>query len=277
MNILVIPTRHERNAVLKALPGAIPVPDQPVLTWQAGNLRILESGMGMERVTALLPHLDMLLSRNAPNPGQEHLPSSTHSTPFRGACAIPPDGGEAVWLFGWCGGLSTDLGVSDLVLADCTVLGDGQSIAHPPDGDLVAHVEQVAQNMDQRFVAGPVLTSERVLITVADKEAGRATGAVAVEMEAGPLARWAVDRGLSFVHLRVVLDPATSALPPERKRPKRRTRSALGATLQRYLVRPPRDWPAIWRLGRQFVHASRTMTRTIAALTQAGGPLGAED
>jgi len=182
-------------------------------------------------------------------------------------------GGEAVWLFGWCGGLSADLDVSDLILANRTILGDGQSIAHPPDDDLVAHVEQLAQNLGQRFVAGPVLTSERVLITVADKEAGRATGAVAVEMEAGPLARWAADRGLPFVHLRVVLDPATSALPSEPKRPKRRTRSALGATVQRYLVRPPRDWPAVFRLGRQFVRASKTMTRTIAALAQPGGPL----
>ena len=246
MPILVIPTRHERRAALQALPGAVAMPDQPVSTWQVGGLRLLESGMGLARVEALLPHLE----------------------------ALAP---EAVWLFGWCGGLSADLDVSDLVLADRTILEDGQSISHPPDKDLVAHVEQLAQDLGQRLVVGPVLTSERVLITVADKKAGRETGAVAVEMEAGPLARWAVDRGLPFVHLRVVLDPATSALPPEGKRPKRRARTELGATLQRYLSRPPRAWSAVWRLHRQFLSASQTMTRTIAALTRPGGALEAKN
>ena len=111
MPILVIPTRHERRAALQALPGAVSVSDQPVSTWQVGGLRLLESGMGLERVRALLPHLE----------------------------ALAP---EAVWLFGWCGGLSADLDVSDLV-------ADLAALVSTPEVD----VTHIVTALDADFVA----------------------------------------------------------------------------------------------------------------------------
>jgi adenosylhomocysteine nucleosidase len=60
---------------------------------------------------------------------------------------------------------------------------------------------------------GPILTVSRALYTPAEKAARREAGALAVEMEAYPLAGWAAERGLPFVHARVILDPFDEPLP----------------------------------------------------------------
>jgi hypothetical protein len=93
-----------------------------------------------------------------------------------------------------------------------------------------------------------------------------------VEMEAEPLARWALARGVPFVHLRVVLDPASTATPSARPGGERREADSARAYLLRALSRP-RAWPATWQLFRQAGQASRVLTGAIRALAQPGGPL----
>ena len=249
MRVLIVPTEIERRPVRRALLAAAPWAPEDGLDWRVGDLLVVESGVGPAAMAAMLPRLD----------------------------ALAP---AAVWLFGWCGGLAADLAVGDLALADATVLraGDGAvtRIAHPPPEALVAQVRRVAQALGVRLAVGPVLTSDRVLATVADKQAGAGTGAVAVEMEAGPLARWAAARGTPFVHLRVVLDPLRSALPSERLHGDEEDGDGEWAFFARALLHP-RDWGAVWRLVRQVRLARRAMTRTIAGLAGPGGPLAAGD
>ena len=244
---IVVPSRPERQSVLEALPGAQPEAGWDVPAWRAGTLLIVEPGVGPEKAAVLLSGLE----------GQDV---------------------DALWLFGWCGGLSRDLKVGDLVLAGAT-LADGASAgpqnapaSHPPDEAIRTHVGRVAGDLGLRLAVGPVLTSERVLATVADKRAGATTGAVAVEMEAGPLARWAVARSVPFVHLRVVLDPVASALP-EVPLPADEHGNAPPHALLWYTLTHPREWPALWALMQQARTARRTMASVIAALTQSGGPL----
>jgi adenosylhomocysteine nucleosidase len=62
-------------------------------------------------------------------------------------------------------------------------------------------------------IVGPLLTVGRALYTPAEKAAHRDAGALAVEMEAYPLAAWAAERNLPFVHARVILDAFDEALP----------------------------------------------------------------
>jgi hypothetical protein len=213
--------------------------------------------MGPERVAMLLPHLDRLL----------------------------PD---VVWLFGWCGGLTKDLRTGDLVLADATVLRNGvpDRITHSPPDRVLAQVRAVAADLDARLTVGPMLTSNRALLSADEKRTGAQSGAVAVEMEAGPLARWASARHVSFVHLRVVLDHGysaegvgaqadRSALPPERTHKDGYRRGSMWAYLLRTAL-PPSQWRAIWRLIRQVPMATRAMTRAVAALALPGGPLSPE-
>ena len=122
------------------------------------------------------------------------------------------------------------------------------------------------------MVVRPVLTSDEVLASVEQKQAGAATGAVAVEMEAGPLARWTIARSVQFVHLRVVLDPVASALPATPLPTDEHGHTPPHALLWHALTHP-REWPALWGLMHQARTARRTMAVVIAALTRPGGPL----
>jgi nucleoside phosphorylase len=106
-------------------------------------------------------------------------------------------------LLGWAGGLADDLAVGDIVLAD-RALSAGRSdvscLALPLPGTARVH-------------RGPVLTAGHVIAAPAAKRAAAAGGALAVEMEAYPLAAWAAQHEATFVHGRVILDTVDDALP----------------------------------------------------------------
>jgi nucleoside phosphorylase len=248
MRVLIVPTHWETEAVLGALSDAVPEPGWDVPAWRAGDILMVEPGMGPDLAAALLPCLELLEP-------------------------------QAVWIYGWCGGLTPDLGVGDLVLADVTIFmgEDGlvTRVLHLAPDSLLAEVRRLAQELGRRMVVGPVLTSGHVLSSVEQKRAGAASGAVAVEMEAGPLARWASGRSLPFVHLRVVLDPVESALPSTELPTDEHGYAQRGALLSHTLTHPG-EWPSLWRLFRQIRTARRVMTDVIRALARPGGPLGPE-
>lgn len=245
MFVLIVPTRWETKATLRSLPGAAPDPTWDVPAWHVGDLLIVEPGMGPDLAAAVLPRLEMLEI-------------------------------QSVWLFGWCGGLRPELGAGDLALADATISmreDDPKTwISHPAPGSLIEEVRRLAHKLGRRMVVGPVLTSDHVLSSVEQKQAGAVTGAVAVEMEAGPLAHWATGRSLPFVHLRVVLDPLESALPPT-EFPTDDHGYAPRRDLLFHALTHPGEWPALWRLSKQIRIARRVMTEVIGALARPGGPL----
>jgi nucleoside phosphorylase len=109
-----------------------------------------------------------------------------------------PLGGLA--LVGWAGGLSPDLAVGDVVLAYASV--DGQGVRVP-----CTVIELPGAKV------GALLTASEPLLTPQAKSDAWKGGALAVEMEAYPLAEWARERGLPFVHARVILDPVGEDLP----------------------------------------------------------------
>ena len=246
MRILILPTRWESRAALRSLPGALPEPEWDVPTWRVGNLLIVEPGIGPELMAALLPHVESL-------------------------------GPHAVWLFGWCGGLTPELRVGDLVLADATILSErdhdlATRISHPPPDPLLAQVRCLAEKLNLQMIVGPVLTSDHLLTSVEEKRTATATGAVAVEMEAGPLALWTATRCLPFIHLRIVLDPLVSPLPSTRLLTDEHRRVSRRALLFHALTHP-RDWSALWNLIRQARAAGQVTADVIAALTQPDCPL----
>ena len=106
-------------------------------------------------------------------------------------------------LLGWAGGLRDDLAVGDIVIAD-RALAAGRS-----DVNCLAP----ALPGTARVHRGPVLTAGHVVAAPAAKRSTAACGALAVEMEAYPLAAWAAQHEVPFVHGRVILDTVADALP----------------------------------------------------------------
>jgi hypothetical protein len=67
--------------------------------------------------------------------------------------------------------------------------------------------------VSRAFTAGPVLSADHVVTSVAEKSGLARTGAIAVEMEAEALAERAESWGVPFYCVRVVTDTAAEALP----------------------------------------------------------------
>jgi adenosylhomocysteine nucleosidase len=103
-------------------------------------------------------------------------------------------------LVGVAGGLDASLAAGDIVLASAALDEEGRqapcTVLSLPGAAI-----------------GPIVTVHRAVYTPAEKAAARSTGALAVEMEAYPLAAWAMQRMLPFVHARVILDSVDEALP----------------------------------------------------------------
>jgi len=157
-------------------------------------------------------------------------------------------------LLGWAGGLSPHLAAGDLVVADAALDGGGQRVPLlPPDlpGATV----------------GPLLSAPALLLTAQAKRDARSSGALAVEMEAYPLAAWAAARNLPFVHARIILDTASDALPDlgdaldvlGRVRPARLIRRLLGRP------RTALSLLALARRVRELEPALQALARALAA------------
>lgn len=103
-------------------------------------------------------------------------------------------------LLGWAGGLRADLKAGHVVLAT-QALREGRPAVECRLLDLPG------------AILGPILTVPTALLTAQEKIDAQASGALAVEMEAYPLAEWAARRGLPFLHARVILDAFDESLP----------------------------------------------------------------
>lgn len=111
---------------------------------------------------------------------------------------------DAIISFGLAGGLDPALPAGSLVVPR-VVVASGQMFA--ADARLTAALGGVTH---ERLAMG-----ERIVADVAGKAAlWAATGAVAVDLESGAVARAAQTRGIGFAVLRAVCDPGDADLPP---------------------------------------------------------------
>jgi adenosylhomocysteine nucleosidase len=116
-------------------------------------------------------------------------------------CQSLPELPTCLVLIGWAGGLTPDLTVGEIICADLA-LREGQ----PPLPCSPLPLPGVH--------TGPVLTVPQALLTPIEKSrAHQASGALAVEMEAYPIAAWAHQHNIPFIHLRVISDRWDESLP----------------------------------------------------------------
>ena len=196
-------------------------------------------------------HLDPDVWLQISGPGPERA--------ARAANALLEVGCTALVSWGVAAGIASELAAGCLVLPECIVTG-GERL--PTDAPwrtaLLGRVHDALP-----CSTGALVHSDGVVASPRDKEElFRRSGAVAVDMESGAVARAAWRAGVPFLAVRVVADPADLALPQAalcaldadgRTRPMR----ILGA-----LVRRPREIPALLRLARHF-RAARATLRTV--------------
>ncbi len=134
-------------------------------------------------------------------PPGDRAPDALEACPVRG---------ETVSLLvstGFCGGLQPELRTGDLVLTD-TIRHRGEEIHVARD--LLGRVHQTLDRFGARI--GPCESVSHVADGAKKRELV-GTGAISVDMESGPLARWALRCEIPFLVLRVVLDPLDVDLP----------------------------------------------------------------
>jgi adenosylhomocysteine nucleosidase len=172
-------------------------------------------------------------------------------------------GARALVSCGLAGALSPALEPGSVVLPSSVLRADGTHF----DTDFNWR-ERLAVALRTRFAVdeGPLLDSADVIGTPgAKRRAAETSGAVAVDMESGAVARAAVEAGVPFVVLRVVADGAADSLPAGVDdwvdgTGRRRLAPIVDAALR------PAHWPMLWMLARRYRKARGTLTAVAGEL-----------
>lgn len=160
-------------------------------------------------------------------------------------------GAAALISFGVAAGLDPALKPGSLVIASEVLYDD---ILYPCDAAL-------AGRWGARH--GRMLTSPVPVVTAGEKARLFATtGACAVDMESGPVARIALERNLPFACVRAVCDPAHRTLPPAALVALDRGGHIAPLRLLASLARDPRQIGTLLALGRDAAAARAALKKT---------------
>jgi nucleoside phosphorylase len=184
-----------------------------------------------------------------------------------GALAADPAlaGARALLVAGLAGGCDPRTRPGDLVVAEAIGQEPG-GVWRPTDAALRAAARRVLEAAGLRHHAGRLLTVPAPVATPEAKaETWRRQGALAVEMESGPVAAWAAARGLPVLAVRAIADGPADRLPARLLElvdsRGRLSPGALGAVL-----RQPALLADGWRLWRRSRLALRRLARCLDAL-----------
>lgn len=177
---------------------------------------------------------------------------------------------SAVLSVGCAGALITGLSCGQLVLAPEVCMPDAadatQLQRYPVDEQLLTHTRTAAQRAGVLVAEGALFTSEKVLFTPEEKaQRGQETGAIAVEMESGVHAAFALTRRLPFLAVRVILDGVQMRLPAIKglTTPEGEVRTLKAAW---HVATHPHHLPALLALQRARATASAAIRHVCHAL-----------
>jgi adenosylhomocysteine nucleosidase len=187
-----------------------------------------------------------------------------------GARRLIGAGATALVSFGVAGGLDPALAAGALLLPEALISPDGTRYPTAREWR-----ERVSAAVAQRHpvCGGALLTCREPLFSPADKASAlRQTGAVAVDMEGAAIAEVAAQRGLPFLAVRSVLDAAGDTLPMALLAAIDPRGATSVVRLIAAVIRAPREWPDLLRLGRRCVAASRPLLSVARSGALAAAP-----
>ena len=161
-----------------------------------------------------------------------------------GAAARRSGPAQVVISTGVCGALDPKLQVGDIFVASAV-------------NDVACQVPWA----DVPFQSGKLVSQDQVAVTVDDKRSlANATGAAAVEMEAAAAAEYARETGARFYCIRAVSDTADESFPLDFNAARdEEGRFRINYILGQAMMRPLTAFPALMRLRRNALHASRAL------------------
>ena len=159
---------------------------------------------------------------------------------------------DAIVSLGFCGALDPDLAIADIVVGTTIFAGGRAFAAQVPTAGLPHRL-------------GPVCSLDHVARTAAEKSELRATGAIAVEMEAAGVAERAQSLGVPFFCIKSVTDLAGEDMANDfnaalRSDGRFDTMKILASSLRKPWVR----LPELFRLRRRCARAARALGDFIA-------------
>jgi adenosylhomocysteine nucleosidase len=169
------------------------------------------------------------------------------------------EGAEALVSFGLAGGLDPTLRPGALIVPSAVIARDARYATDPA-------LSGVLGGMTPHHVLG----ADRIVASAEEKRRFRdRTGAAAVDLESGAVARLAALHGLPFAVLRAICDPANGTLPPA-------VAAALDARGAVHVWRvlgsvtaQPRQIPALLALAANAVAARRSLLGRVRLLARA--------
>jgi len=149
-------------------------------------------------------------------------------------------GANTLMSFGIAGGLASTLRPGSLVVADEIIT----------DFDRYPALATCAPSI--RAHVGAIYGSWSIVSSPVEKrELRKRTGALAVDMESGPVARVAMEAGIPFIALRAIADPATHGLPPAALLPLDEKGNPIMSSIFWSILRNPGQIPALISTGNQ--------------------------
>ncbi len=199
-------------------------------------------------------------ARLARHLGQVAIGGGTSHGAFAAAESLIVRGATALLSLGLAGGLDPTLSAGDIVAPETVLVGDD---AYAADPDLTAALGPAARR--------PILAFDTVVSGAGYKAMlFRGTGACAVDLESGAVARVAARHGLPFAVLRAVCDPANQTLTPAALVGLDAQGGMVVGRVLGALVRQPGELPALITLARHALAARRSLVGRIEAIWHQG-------
>ncbi len=167
------------------------------------------------------------------------------------------DGASALVSFGLAGGLDPSLRPGELIVPTAVLCEDGATFAADP-----ALMTWLGGATPHRVLADELIATD----AETKRRLWQETGAVALDLESGAVARVATEHALPFAVLRVICDPAERDLPPAALAALDARGAIALARVAGSITARPGQLPALLRLAADAAAARRALAGRVATI-----------
>jgi adenosylhomocysteine nucleosidase len=173
-------------------------------------------------------------------------------------------GATKLMSWGCAAALSPNLKMGDLVLAESIIDSNGQEIS--VNATWHQHAKTVLGSEITAY-KGALIASERMVSTAqAKQEIFEKTGAIALDMESGAIAKVATHYALPFLVIRAIADPASMDLPNALENALNEKGEVAISRIIKSLVLNPKEIPHLIQIGQYFQIAKKTLSNVAKQL-----------